>query len=160
VIVDSRLAIMIALVVSVSAIPAAAQIRPAAEKKVNSATKSLVIAGDTARARSSGVSAQIRSMLDTATRTLDRLEVHQTSLAPGGSPHPPHRHAHEELMLVERGTLEVTQEGAVHRAGPGSLIFQASNELHGLKNVGADTAVYWVIAIYPRDLADSSRRHQ
>jgi len=63
-------------------------------------------------------------------------------------------------MLVERGTLEVTQESAVHRAGPGSLIFQASNELHGLKNVGADTAIYWVIAIYPRDLADSSRRHR
>jgi hypothetical protein len=43
-------------------------------------------------------------------------------------------------------------------AGPGSLILQSSNELHGLTNVGADTAVYWVIAIYPRDLRDSTDR--
>jgi quercetin dioxygenase-like cupin family protein len=157
---DSRLAILMALVASASAIPAAAQIRPAPEKKTNAPAHSLVIAGDTARARSSGVSAQIRSLLDTTTRTLDRLEIHQTSLLPGGSPHPPHRHAHEELMLVERGTLEVTQEGAVRRAGPGSLIFQASNELHGLKNIGTDTATYWVIAIYPHDLADSSQRRK
>jgi len=63
-------------------------------------------------------------------------------------------------MLVEHGTLEVTQEGAVRQASAGSLIFQASNELHGLKNVGADTAVYWVIAIYPRELADSSRNRR
>ena len=154
---ESGLAIAIALMASVSAIPATAQIRPSPEKKTNAPARSLVVAGDTARARSSGVSAQIRSLLDTTTRTLDRLEVHQTSLPPGGSPHPPHRHAHEELMLVEHGTLEVTQESVVRRAGPGSMIFQASNELHGLKNVGADTAVYWVIAIYPRDLADSSQ---
>jgi quercetin dioxygenase-like cupin family protein len=157
---DSRLAIVMALVATASAIPAAAQIRTAPEKKTNAPAHSLVIAGDTARARSSGVAAQIRSLLDTTTRTLDRLEVHQTLLPPGGSPHPPHRHAHEELMLVERGTLEVTQESEVRRAGPGSLILQASNELHGLKNVGADTAIYWVIAIYPRDLADSSQHRK
>lgn len=111
---------------------------------------SLVVAGDSARATSAGVSASIRSLLDTTTSTLDRLEVHKTTLAPGGSPHPPHRHAHEEMMLVERGTLEVTQEGAVRTAKAGALIFEASRELHGLRNVGVDTAVYWVIAIYPR----------
>jgi len=61
-------------------------------------------------------------------------------------------------MLVQRGTLRVSQEGVVRRAGPGSLILQSSNELHGLTNVGADTAVYWVIAIYPRDLRDSTDR--
>ena len=159
-IVASRFGILVGLVVSASAIPAAAQVHSAPEKKVGPAAHSLVISGDTARARSSGVAAQIRSLLDTTTRTLDRLEVHQTSLPPGGSPHPPHRHAHEELMLVERGTLEVTQESVVRQAGPGSLIFQASNELHGLKNVSVDTAVYWVIAIYPRDLVNSSRQRR
>ena len=156
---DSRCAI-VAVVASMLAIPATAQIQSAPEKKLIAPAHSLMIAGDSARARSAGVSAQIRSLLDTTTITLDRLEVHQTSLPPGGSPHPAHRHPHEELMLVERGTLEVTQESAVRRAGAGSLIFQASNEQHGLKNVGADTAVYWVIAIYPRDLADSSRRRR
>jgi quercetin dioxygenase-like cupin family protein len=109
---------------------------------------SLVFAGDSARATAAGVSARIRSLLDTTTITLDRLEVHKTTLAPGGSPHPPHRHPHEEMMLVEHGTLEVTQEGAVRTAKTGALIFEASGELHGLRNIGADSAVYWVIAIY------------
>ncbi len=61
-------------------------------------------------------------------------------------------------MLVERGTLEALQEGVVHRATAGALILEASNELHGLKNIGADTAIYWVIAIYPRDLAKRPTR--
>ena len=55
-------------------------------------------------------------------------------------------------MLVEHGTLEVTQEGAVRTAKSGAMIFEASGELHGLRNIGADTAVYWVIAIYPATL--------
>jgi quercetin dioxygenase-like cupin family protein len=100
----------------------------------------------------------MRSILDTATSTLRRLEVHFTTLVPGASPHAAHRHAHEELILVERGTLEVMQEGVVRRAGPGSLILEAANELHGLRNAGADTAFYWVIAIYPRDLLVSAAR--
>lgn len=151
--------ITLACVASV-AVQAGAQI-PASEKGPTARpTHSLVIPGDSSRGNSSSASARIRSLLDTATTTLERLEVHQTSLAPGGSPHPPHRHVHDEMMLVERGTLEVTQEGVVKNAGPGSLIFQSSNELHGLRNVGADTAVYWVIAIYPRYLAASSRRRR
>jgi quercetin dioxygenase-like cupin family protein len=120
--------------------------------------RSMVIPGDSARGMTGGGSARFRSLLDSATTTLRRLEIHQTSLAPGASPHAPHRHAHDEIMLVERGTLQVTQERATRRAGPGSVILQASNELHGLTNVGADTAVYWVIAIYPRDLRDSTDR--
>ena len=156
----TRRFITLLAVASLIAIGASAQ-APVAEKRSSvRPAHSLVIPGDSSRAISSSVSARIRSLLDTATTTLDRLEVHQTSLAPGGSPHQPHRHAHDEMMLVEHGTLEVTQEGVVKRAGPGSLILQSSNELHGLKNVSAGTAVYWVIAIYPRDLADSSRRRR
>lgn len=155
---SSRL-ITLACIASV-AFQASVQAQASEKRPTLRPTRSLVIPGDSSRGISSSASARIRSLLDTATTTLDRLEVHQTSLAPGGSPHPPHRHAHDEMMLVERGTLEVSQEGVVKRAGPGSLIFQSSNELHGLKNVGADTAVYWVIAIYPRDLADSSRRRR
>jgi quercetin dioxygenase-like cupin family protein len=127
--------------------------QPARTSTVDSAHKagirSLVIRGDSARGTTGGASARFRSLLDSATATLRRLEIHQTTLAPGASPHPPHRHSHDEIMLVERGSLQVIQEGEVRRAGTGSLILQSSMELHGLTNVGADTAVYWVIAIYP-----------
>lgn len=148
----------VATLVFVRSDGAGAQDLPKSSGFTGALAHSLVISGDSGRVRE-GASIRVRSILDTATTTLSRLEVHVSTLAPGGSPHPPHRHPHEELMLIERGTLEVTQEGVVRRAGPGALILQGSNELHGLRNVGRDTATYWVIAIYPRDLRpDSSVR--
>ncbi len=39
-----------------------------------------------------------RPILDGMTHSGDHLEVHETTLAPGSSPHPPHRHEHEELF--------------------------------------------------------------
>src|SRR5881296_3820194 len=85
-------------------------------------------------------------------------ETHVTTLGPGESPHPPHRHAHEELMIVRTGTLEVLQNGATRHAGPGAVIFEASNELHGLRNPGPDSATYVVIRIDPHDLPIPGRR--
>lgn len=106
-----------------------------------------------------GDGALFRSLVDTATTNLARLEMHVTTLAPGKSPHPPHRHAHEEIMIVRTGTLDVLQNNVTRRAGAGDVIFEASNELHGLRNPGPDSATYVVIRIDPHDLAgaDTSR---
>src|SRR5215471_8283165 len=86
-----------------------------------------------------------RNVMRAPTPTLDELEIHITTLNPGESPHPPHRHPEEELMIVKEGTIESTQNGVVKRVGPGSVIFEASNELHGLRNVGTTPATYHVI---------------
>lgn len=118
--------------------------------------RSMVVPADSARNLRSTPTGQVRSLMDSATATLARLESHVTTLAPGAEPHVPHRHAHEELLLVQHGTLEVLQGTSRRRAGAGSLIFQGSNELHGLRNIGADTATYLVIAFHPRDLAPDS----
>jgi len=118
--------------------------------------RSMVVPADSARNRRSTPTGHVRSVMDSATATLARLESHVTTLAPGAEPHVPHRHAHEELLLVQRGTLEVLQGTTKRRAGAGSLIFQGSNEFHGLRNIGADTASYWVIAFHPHDLAPDS----
>lgn len=75
------------------------------------------------------------------------VEVHQTRLAPGGMPHPPHHHAHEEMFLVRRGTLEVTINGRSSRIGPGSVAFMGSNDEHGIRNPGPDDAEYFVVAL-------------
>ena len=113
--------------------------------------RSTVFPPDTGRVRvtEAGV---FRALVDTCTTNLNRLEIHVTTLAPARSPHPPHRHAHEELMIVRSGTLEVLQSGATRRAGAGAVIFEASNELHGLRNPGPDSATYVVIRIDPHDL--------
>jgi quercetin dioxygenase-like cupin family protein len=75
------------------------------------------------------------------------LEMHITELAPGLAPHPPHHHAHDEMIVIRQGTLAVTISGKTTNAGPGSVVFAASGEEHGWKNVGSDNAMYYVIAL-------------
>lgn len=118
---------------------------------------SRVFPPDTGRVRVTDA-AVFRALVDTVTTNLRRLEIHVTTLGPGKAPHPPHRHAHEELMVIRSGTLEVLQNGATRRAGPGAVIFEASNELHGLRNPGPDSATYVVIRIDPHDLVTHRSR--
>jgi XRE family transcriptional regulator, regulator of sulfur utilization len=87
----------------------------------------------------------VRSFCKARTATLDELEIHATTLDPGKAPHPPHRHPNEELMILWKGELEALENGTWTRVGPGSVIFSASNQLHGLRNPGNEAAVYHVI---------------
>jgi len=76
------------------------------------------------------------------------VECHLTDLGPGQAPHAPHKHPHEEMVLLQSGNLEVTIEGKTTRLTPGSLAIVASNELHGWKNPSAtERAQYFVIAL-------------
>ena len=68
-----------------------------------------------------------------------------TTLNPGESPHPPHQHPDEEVMIIKEGTVETLVNGETKRIGPGSVIFQAANQLHGIRNVGTVPATYHVI---------------
>ncbi len=79
------------------------------------------------------------------TATLDELEIHITTLRPGETPHPPHKHPDEELLVVKEGTVESLVNGELKRIGPGSIIFQAANQLHSIRNVGDGPATYHVI---------------
>ncbi len=87
----------------------------------------------------------VRSFFTMRTPTLEQLEVHETTLNPGKMPHPPHKHPNEEMLVIRQGTLEALVKGEWKRVGPGSVIFNASNQLHGLRNVGSEPAVYTVI---------------
>ncbi len=93
-----------------------------------------------------------RAVFDSRSATLDRIECHVTTIRGGEAPHPPHKHLEEELIIVKEGTLEVMQNGSTTVVGPGSVIFEASNDLHGLKNVGETPASYFVIKFWPRGL--------
>jgi XRE family transcriptional regulator, regulator of sulfur utilization len=86
-----------------------------------------------------------RQVCNQPTATLENLEIHITTLDPGKSPHPPHRHPNEELVILQHGTLEALENGEWKRVGPGSVIFSASNQLHGLRNPGSEPAGYHVI---------------
>lgn len=88
---------------------------------------------------------EYRQVIKAPTATLDELELHVTTLMPGLSSHAPHRHVNEELVILREGTVEVLSDGQWKRLSPGSVVFNASNSLHALRNVGTTPAVYHVI---------------
>lgn len=111
--------------------------------------RSMVFPKDSSRSKS--LASNQRSLVDTATAILSRLEIHESTLAPGQNSHPPHRHAHEEVIVLYQGDISVLQ-GTVHRmAHGGDVLFLASNEWHNFTNVGTTDAKYLVIRIDTHD---------
>ena len=94
-----------------------------------------------------------RGVFDAPTPTLAEFECHITTLNPGESPHAPHRHPEEELMVIKEGTLAALQGDRTNIVTAGGIIFEASNELHGLRNIGTNAATYYVFKFSPHDLA-------
>ena len=88
-----------------------------------------------------------RQILSGATHSNYHFDIHMTELAPGEAPHPPHRHVHEEMIMIQVGTMEVTINGKSTKLGPGSVAYVASNDHHGWKNVGEERARYFVLAL-------------
>ncbi len=88
---------------------------------------------------------EYRQVIKGPTATLGELELHVTTLLPGQNSHPPHRHVNEELVIVREGTVKVLSNGEWKVLGPGSVIFNSTNSLHALHNVGTTPAVYHVI---------------
>ena len=89
---------------------------------------------------------KVRQVMRDKTPTLEELEIHISTLQPGKSPHPPHQHPNEELLILKEGTLETYQSGVTRRVNTGAIIFQASNEPHNVTNIGTTPATYFVIA--------------
>jgi mannose-6-phosphate isomerase-like protein (cupin superfamily) len=95
-------------------------------------------------------SAQVRMMVRGRLATGEGIEVHQTTLPPGGAPTATtHHHPHSEMWLIREGTIELTVNGKNFRLEPGSVGFAASNEEHGIRNVGTTPAQYFVVAVGP-----------
>ncbi len=87
----------------------------------------------------------MRSLCNAPTPTLENLEMHVSTLNPGMASHKPHRHPNEELIIIAQGTVETLSNGVWKRVGPGDVVFNASNHLHGFRNVGKEPAIYHVI---------------
>ncbi len=88
-----------------------------------------------------------RQVLTGLTHSGFKVDLHETELAARQAPHAPHQHVHEEMMLVREGELEVTIAGQMTRIGAGSVVFIASNQMHGWRNPGTGPARYFVLAL-------------
>jgi mannose-6-phosphate isomerase-like protein (cupin superfamily) len=88
-----------------------------------------------------------RAVLKGETHSGFPIELHLSELAAGQAPHPPHKHVHEEVLMLQDGALDATINGETTRLTAGSVIYLASNDLHGWRNPGPGRAQYFVFAL-------------
>jgi len=98
-----------------------------------------------------------RQILEGSGPVMSNLEIHATTIEPGKSAHPSHKHAEEELLLVKEGTLKVTINNKSQVLGPGSIAFAISGDEHGAENVGTTKATYYVIKYRAKDSVNIKR---
>ena len=79
------------------------------------------------------------------TRQLAALASGLVTLEPGAQPHPPHRHAEEEIMIVGEGDGEFSVDGIATQVKAGDMVFAESNVLHGVLNTGKTRMVFYFI---------------
>ncbi len=82
-----------------------------------------------------------------ATHTRYNLEMHETILGPGIQTHDPHKHEHEEIVIVLEGAVEAWMEGKTEKAEAGSVIYFASNQMHSARNAGDGPCRYYVLEL-------------
>jgi mannose-6-phosphate isomerase-like protein (cupin superfamily) len=64
---------------------------------------------------------------------------------PGKTPHKPHTHAEEEVMIIESGTGEIFCDGKTTKVGPGSVMYTAPDAPHGIDNTGDKPLVFYFV---------------
>jgi mannose-6-phosphate isomerase-like protein (cupin superfamily) len=66
-------------------------------------------------------------------------------LPAGKTPHAPHTHAEEEIMIVESGHGEILCDGKTTKVGPGSVMYTVPNAPHGITNTGDEPIVFYYV---------------
>jgi len=73
------------------------------------------------------------------------LQVGRFLLEPGATPHAPHQHVDEEVLIVSRGSGEVFCNGKTVPVKAGAVMFADTNVSHGITNTGdRPLEFYWV----------------
>ncbi|MCW5717119.1 MAG: cupin domain-containing protein [Bauldia sp.] len=88
---------------------------------------------------------------DGSTANLRHVTGHVSVLAPGATPHPPHVHQEEEILLVLDGEAEIVHprtaddgQPELHLLGPGAFAYTPAWRPHTLRNPSADRSVTYL----------------
>jgi mannose-6-phosphate isomerase-like protein (cupin superfamily) len=84
-----------------------------------------------------------RVYYDGPTAQLSTMTAGSLRLKPGMSPHPPHQHPEEEIMVVTEGTGEITINGKITAVAPGGMMYCAADTLHGIVNTGRSPLLFY-----------------
>ncbi len=85
----------------------------------------------------------LKIYFDGPTDQLKSMTAGSLRLKPGMSPHPPHQHPEEEILVITEGTGDVVVLGKVTKVGPGSMMYCAGNKLHGITNTGKTPLLFY-----------------
>jgi len=85
----------------------------------------------------------LRTYFDGPTGQLKSFNAGSLLLKPGMTPHPPHQHPEEEIMVVTEGAGEISLEGKVTIVAPGSMMYCAAGKLHGIVNTGTSPLLFY-----------------
>lgn len=79
--------------------------------------------------------------------TGEQIALHVSTQPAGTVPNPAHRIEHSEIICLREGALEFHHDDVAERAAGGDVLFVAKETMHSVRNVGAGSATYLVIAI-------------
>ena len=88
------------------------------------------------------------TVFKTSTNSLETLNSHVSILAEGTTPHEPHSHEHEELLIVLSGEVEIIrvdstgQHRTSERLKAGSFVYHSAYQSHTLYSPGPGAATY------------------
>jgi mannose-6-phosphate isomerase-like protein (cupin superfamily) len=82
---------------------------------------------------------------DGQTAGTKNFQVGQFWLRPGTEPHPIHKHAEEEILIVAKGKGVIHCDGKDTKVAAGAVMYTGPNAPHSIRNTGDDELVfYWV----------------
>lgn len=118
------------------------------EETIKSWTKQLSTSSIESNLESSGTDFKMFHINSCFPSTLLELEIHVSILRAGNSPHKPHTHPQEELIIILSGKLQIIRTAPSQKIikstplGPGSLTYHDSNRAHTVYSVGPEPAIY------------------
>ncbi len=88
-----------------------------------------------------------RDVLQGRLSTGEEVALHESMQPAGATPNPSHRIQHTELICLQQGVLEFVHDGRSERAEAGDVLLVAYGTMHGVRNIGAEPAKYFVLAL-------------